>query len=102
MPHELSHLGLPSLASCHHWMEEGLATYLEPIIRVRAGTLPRDELWRALLEGLPQGQPDDGDQGLDHTDTWGRRMLSGTVTVVLDSFPVLHRSQRFIFTPRTA
>src|SRR5437867_2146716 len=28
--HELTHLALPSLPRRHHWMEEGLATYVEP------------------------------------------------------------------------
>src|SRR6266850_5072343 len=33
--HELVHLGFPSLPRRHHWAEEGLATYVEPIARAR-------------------------------------------------------------------
>ena len=88
--HELCHVSFPNVL--RPWAEEGLATYLEPIIRVRAGTLPRDELWRALLEGLPQGQPDDGDQGLDHTDTWGRRYWGGAMFWLLADVEIRKRS----------
>ena len=30
LTHEMIHLALPSLAEEHHWLEEGLATYVEP------------------------------------------------------------------------
>ena len=39
--HELVHHGMPNLADEHHWMEEGLATYVEPIARAQAGELER-------------------------------------------------------------
>lgn len=75
--HEMVHLAFPDVR--RPWAEEGLATYLEPIIRARAGMLPPDEVWRGLVEGLPQGQPADGDRGLDNTDTWGRRYWGGAM-----------------------
>jgi hypothetical protein len=31
MTHELVHLGFPAMADEHHWIEEGIATYVEPI-----------------------------------------------------------------------
>ena len=34
MTHELDHMAFPSLPDDQHWMEEGLATYVEPIARV--------------------------------------------------------------------
>jgi hypothetical protein len=75
--HELVHVSFPNVSS--PWAEEGLATYLEPIIRVRSGLCDADEVWRSLVEGLPQGQPEDGDGGLDVTDTWGRRYWGGAL-----------------------
>ena len=33
MIHELVHMGIASLADEHHWLEEGLATYVELIVR---------------------------------------------------------------------
>jgi hypothetical protein len=75
--HELVHLSFPDVR--RPWAEEGLATYLEPIIRARAGLLDADEVWHQLVEGLPQGLPEPGDGGLDHTDTWGRRYWGGAL-----------------------
>ncbi len=75
--HELVHVSFPNVST--PWAEEGLATYLEPIIRVRSGLCDADELWRSLVEGLPQGQPGPGDGGLDVTDTWGRRYWGGAM-----------------------
>ena len=75
--HELVHVAFPNVGS--PWLEEGLATYVEPLIRARAGLLEPDALFRDLLEGLPKGQPQPGDRGLDHTDTWGRRYWGGAL-----------------------
>jgi len=35
--HEMVHLAFPSVPQRHHWIEEGLATYVEGIARVQAG-----------------------------------------------------------------
>jgi hypothetical protein len=77
--HEMIHLALPNLAERHHWLEEGLATYLEPIARVRAGKLKPEAAWADLVENLPQGLPAKGDRGLDHTPTWGRTYYGGAL-----------------------
>jgi hypothetical protein len=75
--HELVHVSFPNVGS--PWVEEGLASYVEPLIRARAGLISPDHLYRDLIEGLPQGQPQAGDRGLDHTDTWGRRYWGGAL-----------------------
>ena len=41
LTHEMVHLGIPNLPREHRWLEEGIATYVEPIARVRAGILSR-------------------------------------------------------------
>src|SRR5258708_6831169 len=33
MTHEMVHLAFPSVPQRHHWIEEGIATYVEPIAR---------------------------------------------------------------------
>ncbi len=53
--HELFHLGTPSYVGEGKWLDEGLATYFEPIIRAREGWLDEDELWTELAGGLHQG-----------------------------------------------
>ena len=62
--HEMVHLGFPSLARRHIWVEEGLATYVEPIARARVGELSAGKVWGDLVRGLPQGLPRQGDEGL--------------------------------------
>lgn len=53
--HELFHVGSPSFDGEGRWFDEGLATYFEPIIRVRSGYLAERELWREFFERMPQG-----------------------------------------------
>ena len=70
--HELVHTAFPTLHDDQHWMEEGLATYIEPIARVQAGELPVQKIWRDMLDGMPKGEPQIGDEGLDRTHSWGQ------------------------------
>ncbi len=77
MTHEMVHCSFPDLDDHHLWMEEGVATYLEPIVRARVGDIPAEAVWRDLVHGLPKGQPRAGDCGLDRTATWGRTYWGG-------------------------
>jgi hypothetical protein len=52
--HELTHLLLPNVPRYSHWMEEGLATYVEPLERLRNGTLQADA---SCSGGCPRGCP---------------------------------------------
>jgi hypothetical protein len=79
LTHEMVHLALPSLPDQHHWLEEGLATYVEPIARARAVILTPEQAWAELVNGLPQGQPESSDRGLDRTPTWGRTYWGGAL-----------------------
>jgi hypothetical protein len=83
MTHEMVHLALSSVEEDHHWLEEGLATYVEPIARVRAGELTAKQVWGDMVEGMPKGEPAPGDQGLDHTPTWGRTYWGGAMFCLL-------------------
>jgi hypothetical protein len=77
--HELVHMTFPSQEREHHWIEEGLATYIEPLARVKTGELAARKVWNDMVEGMPQGEPAPGDQGLDHTHTWGRTYWGGAL-----------------------
>jgi hypothetical protein len=79
LTHEMVHLAFPSVAEEHHWIEEGTATYVEPIARVRAGHMDAHEMWFELVRDLHQGLPAEGDQGLDRTHTWGRTYWGGAL-----------------------
>jgi hypothetical protein len=77
--HELVHVALPDLGQAHAWLAEGLASYVEPIARARAGQLTPEKVWGDLVEGAPQGLPEAGDRGLEFTHTWGRVYWGGAV-----------------------
>jgi hypothetical protein len=77
--HEMVHLAFPGVRAAHHWIEEGLATYVEPILRARSGDLPVSRVWRDMARDLPQGQPGPGDRGLDRTHTWARTYWGGAL-----------------------
>jgi hypothetical protein len=79
LTHEMVHLSFPSVADNHHWIEEGIATYVEPIARVRAKHLDATEMWFEFVRDLHQGLPADGDKGLDNTHTWGRTYWGGAL-----------------------
>jgi hypothetical protein len=81
--HELVHVGSPSLAGGHAWFSEGLASYVEPIARVRAGLLSPERVWKDLMDGLPQGLPQPGDQGLETDGSWGRVYWGGALYFLL-------------------
>jgi hypothetical protein len=77
--HELLHVSLPSLSRAHAWLDEGIPTYVEPIVRARAGLITPEKFWGDLVEGLPQGLPQAGDEGLERTHTWGRTYWGGAL-----------------------
>jgi hypothetical protein len=90
--HELVHHGMPNLADEHHWMEEGLATYVEPIARAQTGELSVQTVWGDLVDGLPKGLPKAGDRGLDHTPTWGRTYWGGALFYLLADIDIRRRT----------
>ena len=77
--HELVHTALSSLPDDQNWLEEGLASYVEPIARAQAGDLTPDELWGGMIRGMKNGEPVPGDRGLNHTHTWGRTYWGGAL-----------------------
>jgi hypothetical protein len=77
--HELVHMALASLPDSQHWLEEGIATYVEPIARSQAGQLGTDRVWAGMLGGMWHGEPETFDRGLDHTHTWGRTYWGGAL-----------------------
>jgi hypothetical protein len=57
--HEFSHLLHPFVGRDDAWLSEGLATYLQEVLRVRAGLLPQEQAWRRLYEGALRGRETD-------------------------------------------
>jgi hypothetical protein len=79
MTHEMVHLAFPSVPRSHHWIEEGLATYVEPVARARAGGLTPERVWGDMFDSMGQGLPKADDHGLDFTHTWGRTYWGGAL-----------------------
>ena len=92
MTHEMVHLAFPSVPHAHHWIEEGLATYVEPLARHATGQLSAETVWRDLVEGLPKGLPGPGDKGLDHTPTWGRTYWGGALFCLLADIEIRQKT----------
>ena len=91
MVHEMIHLAVPGLPRSQTWLHEGIATYVESIARARAGLIAAPAMWIALARQMPQGLPQDGDHGLDHTPTWGRIYWGGAMFCLLADVQIRRR-----------
>ena len=92
MVHEMVHTALPDLDQRYAWLSEGLAVYVEPVARVQAGDLTAQEIWQAMVRDMPKGLPQAGDQGLDNTDTWGRKYWGGAMFCLLADVEIRKRT----------
>ncbi len=92
LPHEMAHLALPSLSRRHHWMEEGVAVYVQPIARARVGQLSAEQVWREFARGMPKGVPPRGDRGLDDTPDWARTYWGGATFCLLADLEIRRRT----------
>ena len=92
MTHEMVHLSFPSVADEHHWIEEGIATYVEPIARAEIGNLRPEQVWKDVARDMPQGLPQAGDRGLDFTPTWGRTYWGGALFCMLADVEIHQRT----------
>ncbi|MGH1348378.1 MAG: hypothetical protein ACRBN8_42895 [Nannocystales bacterium] len=79
MVHEMLHATFPDLTDEHRWMQEGLSTYAEKIVRIRAGNITEENMWSRLSGSMHHGRPRAGDRGLDKTHTWGRTYWGGAL-----------------------
>ena len=92
MTHEMVHLTFPSVAEEHHWIEEGTAVYVEPIARLRAGNISKEQAWGEMARDMHQGNPEDGDEGLDHTHTWARTYWGGALFCLIADVEIRQRT----------
>ena len=91
--HELIHASFPSLADDDRWLEEGLATYLEPFVRARVGQVTPAAIWRDIARDLPQGAPQAGERGLRGTWAWHRLYWGGCVFWLASAMEVDRQTQ---------
>ena len=81
--HEMIHLALPEVGDDHLWLTEGLSTYVEGIARVHVGDLSAERVFTEQMHSMANGLPAAGDEGLDHTHTWGRTYWGGALFCLL-------------------
>ncbi len=94
LPHEMTHLAVPSVARRHHWLEEGLAVYLQPIARARAGEIPPEEVWREFAAGMPRGVPATGQaEALDGARDWARVYWGGATFCLMADLEIRLRTR---------
>jgi hypothetical protein len=90
--HELVHVAMPTPPPEHAWFAEGMATYVEPVARARAGLLSEEKLWSDLVVGLPRGLPKPGDGGLDGANDPGRVYWGGAAYFFIADVTIRERS----------
>lgn len=56
--HEFAHLMIPFPGNDDIWFTEGVASYYQHLLQVRAGIIEPDEAWRRLAEGFLRGLND--------------------------------------------
>lgn len=90
--HELVHVTFPDLDRRYTWFSEGLATYVEPIARARAGLIAPEKAWAEMLQGLPQGLAPREAGGLDGAREWGRVYWGGALYFLLADVRIRERT----------
>jgi hypothetical protein len=90
--HEMAHLALPNLPRSQRWMEEGLATYVEPVARVRLGLTRPVDFWSEMMQGLPRGRLRPGEAGFDTAGRWGTTYWGGALYWFLADIEIRERT----------
>lgn len=65
LTHELIHVGAPFAPARRPWFTEGMATYLEPLIRGLGGVTPQRMVWDEWVRAMPTGAAAFNTQGLE-------------------------------------
>ena len=92
LTHEMVHLAFPSMPRGQSWIEEGIAVYVEPIARARAGRASVDNIWRWMTRGLPQGLAGVQQRGLDQSRSWGATYWGGALFCLLADVEIRERT----------
>ena len=92
LTHEMVHLAFPSMPRGKSWIEEGIAVYVEPIARARAGRASVDNIWSWMTKGLPQGLAGVSKRGLDESRSWGATYWGGALFCLLADVEIRERT----------
>ncbi len=87
------HWAFPSVSRRHHWIEEGSATYIEPIARGLVHNLTPQRIWGDMLRDMHQGVPRPDEQGLDNTESWASTYWGGALFCLLADVQIRKQTQ---------
>jgi len=94
LTHEMMHLAFPIMGRRHRWLAEGIATYAEPIGRMRIGKLSREEMWGDLADNLHKGLPSAYDAGgLNQVQGYRRLYWGGALYCLLADVEIRKRTK---------
>jgi hypothetical protein len=81
--HEMIHTAMPYVVGRGAWFMEGMATYLEPIIRSRVGWKSEDDVWREWIDNMPRGIGALAESGLLSSSGRGATYWGGALFMLL-------------------
>jgi predicted metalloprotease with PDZ domain len=95
--HEFSHLLHPFIQRSDAWLSEGLATYLQEVLRARAGLLTPALAWQRLYEGAALGKQTDNclaheSQIMAHAHNYQRVYWAGAAIALMCDVELRRRS----------
>lgn len=93
LTHELMHLAFPVVSHHTRWLAEGIATYVEPIGRMRIGNISKEEVWGDLLHNLHKGLPRQGERGLHFSHNYDRVYWGGALFCLLADVEIRQRTK---------
>ena len=91
--HELIHFALADVPDKHHWLEEGLPTYIESISRIQVGDLKEEFVWKGFMKNMPKGIPLADDTGLDNASSIGRMYWGGALFCLLADIEIRKQTE---------
>jgi hypothetical protein len=94
--HEMTHLALPQLPRWALWLQEGNATYVEPIARAQAGQMDVAEVWKWTIDEMPSSQPKPGEGGLNDTSDHHRTYWGGAAFWLMADVCIRERTRNRI------
>lgn len=90
--HELMHFGFPSFFPDGRWLDEGIATYFEPIIRARAGWTTPHDVWDEFARDMDQGLEAVEADGVRVTDDVRGMYWGGAIIALMADIEIRKRS----------
>lgn len=92
LTHELFHLGFPSFVGEGKWLDEGLATYFEPLIRARKHWLTPRDVWSEFFRNMPRGRGVLENDGLENPKSFRAMYWAGAAVALMADVEALKRS----------